>query len=319
MHNKKPDASSLEMALLNRINDQSIDLITSQQRAWFDYVVSTNNRGETLLMKLEEDFTGSLKGKKILDIGAGYGGVCVAAAKRGGIVVGIELSDKNIELAQENFKDYPDLPIELIKLNILESSDYLKRWKGFDLIICDNVLEHVAIPSKLISVMSLLLEKTGIVYLTVPNSRSIGQVKKECHYGMPGISLLSPYVAAMVLRERKISQSYDVSFYYEFATYVSFFERYGLRYNFLLAEVASDRDIDEIVADFEEMEKVVGSEIFPVSTSAIMEEAFREYKGRFLSDIEWYRETKGSEYTSRISGKIARDYKYGLWYFILRK
>ena len=42
-----------------------------------DYILSTNERGSAVIHKMMREFAGSLAGKRVLDIGSGYGGVSV--------------------------------------------------------------------------------------------------------------------------------------------------------------------------------------------------------------------------------------------------
>ena len=48
------------------------------------------------------DLIGDIKGKKVLDAGCGHGSYSLILAKKGAIVTGIDLSEKNIELAKRN-------------------------------------------------------------------------------------------------------------------------------------------------------------------------------------------------------------------------
>lgn len=48
------------------------------------------------------DLIGDIKGKKVLDAGCGHGFYSLLLAKKGAIVTGIDISEKNIELAKKN-------------------------------------------------------------------------------------------------------------------------------------------------------------------------------------------------------------------------
>ncbi len=116
---------------------------------------------------------GDVKGKKILDVGFGSGGVSVAFARSGGVVSGVdvdqELKDVAERLAKESnlnidFKIYNgvDLPFP---------ADY------FDFIVCSSVLEHVSFPEKVLNDMLRVLKPGGRMLLSLPNKYA----PKETH------------------------------------------------------------------------------------------------------------------------------------------
>src|ERR1700730_1067049 len=57
------------------------------RRMWFDYALSTNVRGNALVDVLE--LGGPMRGRRYLDIGCGFGGCLVAAARRGADCTGL--------------------------------------------------------------------------------------------------------------------------------------------------------------------------------------------------------------------------------------
>jgi 2-polyprenyl-3-methyl-5-hydroxy-6-metoxy-1,4-benzoquinol methylase len=80
-------------------------------------------------------------GDKILDIGSGNGITANFLANKASKVAGIDLSEKNIEQAKNNFpKDSPAGELEFI---VADATKYNFNDK-FDKIILSNVLEHIA-------------------------------------------------------------------------------------------------------------------------------------------------------------------------------
>lgn len=61
----------------------------------------------------------------------------------------------------------------------------------FDLVICDNVIEHVPDSWRLIYNISEAMTAEARCYVTCPNSQSVGQVLSECHNREFGLSLLN--------------------------------------------------------------------------------------------------------------------------------
>ena len=108
--------------------------------------------------------------KKILEIGCGHGGICVFAAMNGAKkVTGIDLSDSALKTAN-NFKEIVELDTGY-NLNIsflkMPAEKLEIENESFDLIIADNVFEHVSSISKVLNECNRVLAKGGKII--VPN------------------------------------------------------------------------------------------------------------------------------------------------------
>lgn len=77
-----------------------------------------------------------VKGETVLDVGCGYGVLAFSMAEAGGIVTGIEISERNFNGAQENFS-HPN--ITYLLGDVLET-DFDQ---SFDVVVMSNVLEHL--------------------------------------------------------------------------------------------------------------------------------------------------------------------------------
>jgi tRNA G46 methylase TrmB len=69
-----------EIAIRAEVEQPPFDLDTIQE-LHLEYALSTNSRGEMAVKKIEE-IHGDLENKSFLDIGSGYGGLVIAAAKK---------------------------------------------------------------------------------------------------------------------------------------------------------------------------------------------------------------------------------------------
>ncbi len=100
-----------------------------------------------LLDWLPEDLTG----RKLLDAGCGTGALSVAAARRGAIVTGIDLSPRLIEVARERLpRDLGDGSVSL------QAGDMLDPALGrFDFVVGMDSLIHYRLPDTLRAVASL--------------------------------------------------------------------------------------------------------------------------------------------------------------------
>ena len=190
--------SNLYAALLEDAAIESPSQLSTQQKIWFDYAASTNRRGDELLRTLIANFTGSLVGRRVLDIGCGFGGTAIAAGKAGATVLGVDLSEKNLRVARQNLRDFGGLPVEFQAVDVTDA-EALEKLGRFDLVIADNVIKHVASPAKLFAAASVLMKSGAHLYITAPNARSVEMVRSECHYSLLGASLFifQPFCSSM--------------------------------------------------------------------------------------------------------------------------
>lgn len=127
-----------------------------------------------------------VKGKRILDVGAGKGEFLSMAKKRGWDVWGIEPSAEFCRYAKTKF-------------GIQIESGYLKEssFKGqqFDLITLNHVLEHVDDPHALLKIISPFIAPGGVLFVEVPNTGSLLLKAADIYFRMIGLkwsSRLSP-------------------------------------------------------------------------------------------------------------------------------
>jgi 2-polyprenyl-3-methyl-5-hydroxy-6-metoxy-1,4-benzoquinol methylase len=119
------------------------------------------------------------KGLKILDVGAGEGSTSELLSQNN-FVVCLEPKPERIKKISGS-----DSLSSLIadSLNLPIKSD------SFDLIILQDVVEHLNINKKLIEELTSLLKNDGLIYLSTPNRLSIINIISDPHWGMPFLSL----------------------------------------------------------------------------------------------------------------------------------
>lgn len=212
---------SAQNLALQAIDD--LDRLSSTQRMWFDYALSTNVRGEDLVRYIAgyKDF----RGARYLDIGCGFGGSLVAAGRTGAECVGIEIDPQRAEFSRLNLADF-ELPIQVAGLDSL--TDGLERQLGsFDIVTCNDVAEHVESAERLVRNIARLLKPGGLAYLEIPNGRCIEFVARDGHFGLFGITLLDRE-HARALHWDRFHYPYDVGDYWTLEEYCEFFRRAGL-------------------------------------------------------------------------------------------
>ena len=105
-----------------------------------------------------------LKKIDVLDIGCGGGLLSEPMCRLGANVVGIDASQKNIDIAKYHAKKYK------LKINyICASPETLKIKKKFDVILNMEIVEHVENVNFFIKKSSELLKKNGLMFVATLN------------------------------------------------------------------------------------------------------------------------------------------------------
>ena len=103
------------------------------------------------------------KSGKLLDIGCGLGYLIEQAGKEGWEAMGLEISDYAVKVCLD--KKLEVLKGQVEKLGSFSSS--------FDVIVAQDVLEHVFSPENFLNRINKLLKNNGLLVLEVPNNSSL--------------------------------------------------------------------------------------------------------------------------------------------------
>lgn len=101
----------------------------------------------------------SMKGKRILEVGCGYGYLTYALKKEGHEVLGIDISKNAIEVAKKFFGN----------LYELTSVEDFRTTKKFDVIVANELIEHLKDPKQFLKDCLEKLNTNGIMIITTPN------------------------------------------------------------------------------------------------------------------------------------------------------
>tara|TARA_B100000029_G_scaffold516825_1_gene635427 strand:+ start:11559 stop:12260 length:702 start_codon:yes stop_codon:yes gene_type:complete len=108
----------------------------------------------------------NIKGLNILDVGCGGGLLSEALYDMGAIVTGIDVSERNINIANIHSKKHN----KKIKYYKVSSDDLIKEKREFfDVVTCLEVVEHVPDPKYLVQNCSDLLKPNGHMFLSTIN------------------------------------------------------------------------------------------------------------------------------------------------------
>lgn len=106
------------------------------------------------------------KGKRILDVGCGYGTTCIHMSENGAEkVVGIDIDENRIIFAKSKLiNDYKDLA-NIVEFRYIENMDNNLNHETFDIIISKDSFEHYTDPENIINNMKQKLKKKGIIVI----------------------------------------------------------------------------------------------------------------------------------------------------------
>ena len=117
----------------------------------------------------------------VLDLGSGEGGTSVVFSEQNQ-VFGYDLNLSRLERQKNNLANCYKINGDALKLSFRDNS--------FNLIILQDVLEHLNSTSLLISEIVRVLKPEGLIYISTPNKYSVFNFLADPHWGFPVISIL---------------------------------------------------------------------------------------------------------------------------------
>jgi SAM-dependent methyltransferase len=141
----------------------------------------------------------------VLDIGSGYGNTALELARHCKHVVGIEPSTEMFDVANRLKNEAGIVNCEFRNEGIYD----FREIEFFDLIVLDNVLEHLHDQPRALQIISQCLRRGGVAFILVPNK--LWPI--EVHYKLPFLSYLPLRLANFYLRMSGRGQDYvDASY-----------------------------------------------------------------------------------------------------------
>jgi len=120
-----------------------------------------NNLNRKKLSEILCSMIGNIKGKKMLDAGCGIGNDCKMFSRLGSEIVGIDVSEKMIEMARENCKNSE------VELHIKDMENTGFQNGEFDIIIAAFSLLYTQNLSEVIKEFRRILKKKGELYIII--------------------------------------------------------------------------------------------------------------------------------------------------------
>ena len=157
---------------------------------WRRHYLSEHERGREIVATLERYVPGfTAHGIRALDVGCGDAGVPIAIAEAGAsLVAGIEPDRASLERgiirAQEHGVDAD------LRHGFAEELPFPDG--SFDLVVLDNVLEHVRDRERTLAEAHRVLAPQGLLYMVTPKPYALHSLVSDPHYQIPGLVLLPP-------------------------------------------------------------------------------------------------------------------------------
>ena len=276
------------------------------QKMWADFTLTAAERGFNAVGMLGGAF--SLKGKRVLDVGCGYGGFLVAAGRAGAReVVGIDSNPRVLELAPLLLSDY-EVDARLEQADLIDPA--LPGLLGrFDVIICNDVLEHVTSVEAAVANLSAMLVSGGRVFLEIPNGNAVKYVRADGHYKIPGITLLD-FEDARQLHQTVFpdATAYDTYFYGTLDYYLAVFSRHGVSLRLLDVPAGDAVSVERLSSEFEALRSETLEWSHPTAADRV-----RGYMHEFDRRLERFRALSNPSEREIIGTSLRISYEVGNW------
>lgn len=118
---------------------------------------------------------GSLRGKKLLNVGCGTGGFNVVARQEGAETFGVDSSERAIAISRKKARLHGMDPAKF-QVGLAEGLPFGNE--QFDRVYCLSVIEHVNSVEQALKEMLRVLKPGGLIYLVAPNANNF----YEGHY-----------------------------------------------------------------------------------------------------------------------------------------
>ncbi|MGA2798579.1 MAG: class I SAM-dependent methyltransferase [Thermoguttaceae bacterium] len=275
---------------------------------YFDYAISTNDRGRTVAYKLSQ-YT-PIRGKNYLDVGCAYAGFLVAMAEEGAKAVGIDLNENLLALGRQNLKDN-DLDAPVFQCDVTRPEDVRPFHGKYDIITCNDVIEHVLNPSQAIRNIADMLTSGGVAYFEIPNPYYPQSVLEDPHFHLFGIAILDHEQAKKYYSHHAPGVEYSVGHYLELSTVLELLDKAGIEAN-LLKESLRGVNIHSVLAQADALQ-----ESFPARIRSVpepMRARIKEKVERYLGEIK-----SAPRNTSEQQRKFLKRYGICVWKILGRK
>jgi 2-polyprenyl-3-methyl-5-hydroxy-6-metoxy-1,4-benzoquinol methylase len=302
--------------------DVPVQELTEPMRTYVNYALETVLRGRLAMEEIRP--YRALQGIRFLDAGCAYGGFLVAAAESGAReVVGIDLDDRFLDVARP-FLGAAGMPHQVAKGDVSDSA-FMAGLGGFDLITCNDVIEHVDSVPQLIRCLAGATNEGGCVYIAAPNRMCPEFIRRDPHFQYFGIVLLPRVVARRYCAAKMGVDYYDVGEYFELDFHRALLESHGLEVQVINVPGGHHDRVKELEAQFREVEEAGAAfndpklpEDLNAEVRSAVAAAVQEFRIRLkrLRDLESWGQQESADLEA---ARMTRDYAVPVWHIVARR
>lgn len=179
-----------EFARMHGVGD--VQALLSEHATRYSFQINSRERAKQAIALLSEELGVRWEGLRVLDVGCAYGSFAIELAHLGARPVGIDINRKWLRLAAVNARDEADVPFIDCDASAFKARETLAPYGPFDLVLLNDVLEHIYDTAGLLANLKALMAPGASVYFRVPNGLAVSHVFLEGHKKVFGISLLAP-------------------------------------------------------------------------------------------------------------------------------
>lgn len=164
-----------------------------------------------------------LKGLRVLDVGCGGGILADSMARQGASVLGIDLSDKALKVAQLHALEAQTQGVDYREISAEQLA--AEQPGSFDVITCMEMLEHVPNPEAVVKACALLAKPGGHVFFSTINRNA-----KSFLFAIVGAEYVLNMLPRGTHEYRKLIKPSELSSYHR-AAELDFLQIKGMEYN----------------------------------------------------------------------------------------
>lgn len=223
----------------------------------YSFQLKSRERARDMLATVQ-GHVGDVRGLRVLDVGCAYGSFAIEFCKAGAQVVGIDVNDKWLRLAEANARNEVSVPFVKCDASSRRATAELHEHGPFDLVILNDVLEHIYDTAGLLTNIRALLAGRGRVYFKVPNGLATRHVLSEGHKKVYGISLIPPdYWQLFVKAPFQI-------YYRRRAYFDALFAHFGFscEYRNPILDPSREQTVKHVLADLRKIEAALSADSF---------------------------------------------------------
>jgi 2-polyprenyl-3-methyl-5-hydroxy-6-metoxy-1,4-benzoquinol methylase len=168
------------------------DTLLKDHAERYSFQIKSRDRAKAMIANLRNQIGIDFKDKRIVDIGCAYGSFTIELAKEGARPVGIDISNKWLQLAEANARNEVDVKFLNCDASSYMAVSQLASDGPYDMFIVNDVFEHIYDTVGLITNIVKLSAPGAAIYFKIPNGLATRHVLMEGHKKVFGISLLAP-------------------------------------------------------------------------------------------------------------------------------